>query len=171
MDATMVLVGPILLLALLVLYVGVQEGRLRRKAGLGLSGEVLAADDSRLGSPTLRSQRLGLVGRPDHLVREGGRVIPVEHKPSARKVHHGHQLQLAALCALVEEAYGVRPPHGVLVISGGRSVEVRYTRELEREMLGVLSEMRRLLREGRAPGPRWDDRRCPPCGYRGICWR
>jgi hypothetical protein len=52
-------------------------------AGWGLDGSVVvAADDSRLGAPTQRSTRLGLVGRPDHLVRSGDALIPVEQKPS-----------------------------------------------------------------------------------------
>ena len=38
-----------------------------RRAKLGLTNAaVVAADDSEIGVPTLRSDRLGLVGRPDH---------------------------------------------------------------------------------------------------------
>jgi hypothetical protein len=59
----------------------------RLRASLGLGGtleraRVLAADDSRLGAPALRCERLGLVARADHLVRlADGTVIPVEQKP------------------------------------------------------------------------------------------
>ena len=93
-------------------------GRLqaRRRTRLGLThATVVAADDSQLGSPTLRSDRLRLIGRPDHLARVGRHIIPVEQKPSARRVHDSQVMQLAALCLLVNGAYGVRPPCAVRV--------------------------------------------------------
>src|SRR5687768_16125792 len=101
-----------LLVAEVVVYVviGSRIGRRRRRLGLE-RGTIVAADDARLPVPTLRSDRLGLVGRPDHLVRSRGYVIPVEQKPSARRVHDSHVLQLAAQCLLVQERYGVRPPY------------------------------------------------------------
>jgi len=71
--------------------------------------QLSAADDSEIGSPTLRSDRLGLVGRPDHLVRIDGKITPVEQKPCARRVHHSHVMRRAAQCLLVTDVYGVRP--------------------------------------------------------------
>jgi Integral membrane protein DUF92 len=57
----------------------------RQQAILGLEdGIVLAADDARLYMPILRSARYGLVGRPDHLLRAGEPLIPVELKPHSR---------------------------------------------------------------------------------------
>jgi CRISPR-associated exonuclease Cas4 len=95
-------------------------GRLTRseRQGIGLEkGAVIAADDSRLRSPTLRSKRLGLVGRADHLLRSGNVVIPVEQKPGSRRLQPSHVMQVAAQCMLVQEVYGVRPPYGLLVLA------------------------------------------------------
>ena len=36
-----------------------------------------------------------LVGRPDRIVRQGGSLIPEEWK-SAKRINHGHRLQLGA---------------------------------------------------------------------------
>lgn len=87
------------------------------RGSLGLSGaleraRVLAADDSRLGARTLRSERLGLVARPDRLVRLGnGAVIPVEQKPRARRPYPSHELELGVQLILVEARVGRRPPY------------------------------------------------------------
>ena len=53
------------------------------------------------------------------MLRLGNALIPVEQKPSARRLQPSHILQVAAQCLLVEEAYGVRPPYGVVALSGG----------------------------------------------------
>jgi CRISPR-associated exonuclease Cas4 len=93
-----------LILALL-LYVSLRHWSRRERTSLGIgSAAIVAADDSEPAAPTLRSARYGLVGRPDHLVRMGRTLIPVEQKPSARRVQRSHVLQVAAQCLLVQEA-------------------------------------------------------------------
>jgi hypothetical protein len=70
----MVTTVVLLLAAVVVVYVGLGVHQRCRRSNIGLSDStVLAADDSRIGLPTLRSERLRLVGRPDQLVRIGGR--------------------------------------------------------------------------------------------------
>ncbi len=73
------------------------------------------------------------------------------------------------MCALLEAEYGERPAYGVVVLAGGRQMRIPYTAELENEMLAELDAVRKLLREGRAPGPEWKAPRCDTCGYRAIC--
>lgn len=77
-----ILILLLLLCALAYVATVVWSSRQRRRLGLR-AGRVTAADDSRLGSPTLQSERLGLVARPDHVLDVGGMRIPVEQKPSA----------------------------------------------------------------------------------------
>src|SRR5207302_361498 len=116
-SAPVIPLGLALGLALLLyLLIGHLERAGRSRLGLD-GGVVVAADDSRLEVPTLRSSRLGLVGRPDHLLRSGDALIPVEQKPSARRVQPSHVMQIAAQCLLVEETYGVRPPFGIVVLA------------------------------------------------------
>src|SRR3954462_12533323 len=83
------LFGVALVLALLGLLMVVLSKCGRWLRGLG-SGETLALDNV-----TLFSEALKLVGRPDRIVRLGGQLIPEEWK-SAKKVSHGHRLQLGA---------------------------------------------------------------------------
>jgi len=123
-----------------------------------------------LGARVLRSARHGLVGRPDHLLRVGRTIIPVEQKHRARRVQHSHVLQAAAQCLLVEEEYGVRPAYALVVLADGVQQQVQYTRGLERQLIETMAEMRAYLVSGVAPGPRWIGHKCRPCGFCQACW-
>ena len=159
-----------LLLAVAAYIVLARWTRHRRRA-LGIAdGVVVSADDSLIRAPTLRSARLGLVGRCDHLLRVGEAYVPVEQKPGARRLQPSHILQVGALCQLVQEVYGLRPPYGVMVLAGGSQERVAFTRGLERGVVRTMAEMRRMLENGDAPGPRWVPARCRACGYRPVCW-
>jgi CRISPR-associated exonuclease Cas4 len=166
--------AEILLLCLVLAvaaYVLLARWTRHRRRALGIAdGVVVSADDSLIRAPTLRSARLGLVGRCDHLLRVGGAYVPVEQKPSSRRLQQSHILQVGALCLLVQDVYGVRPPYGVVVLAGGSQERVAFTEELERGVLRTMAEMRRMLENGEAPGPRWVPAKCRACGYHPVCW-
>jgi CRISPR-associated exonuclease Cas4 len=168
MSAALLLV--VLALALAA-YVLLRWWTRRRRARLGLAGGALvSADDSLVRAPTLRSERLGLVGRCDHLLRVGDAYVPVEQKPSSRRLQPSHIMQVGALCLLVEDVYGVRPPYGVVVLAGGAQERVVFSEALERGVVRTMSEMRRILASGEPPGPRWVGAKCWACGHHPVCW-
>ena len=155
----------------LVLLCFLDRCRRSERGELGLTNEaMISADDSEHPTPTLYSARYRLVGRPDQLVRAGRMLIPVEHKPRARRLQDSHILQVAAQCLLVQEVYGVRPTYGLLVLAGGIQERVEFTTALEQRLLDTMAEMRALLREDREPGPIWVARKCRACGFRDTCW-
>jgi hypothetical protein len=61
---------------------------------------------------------------------------------SAGEPHPDRNRQVGAYCLLVEERYGVRPPYGVVVLAGGKRVEVENTEELQAEVLKVAAKIR-----------------------------
>ena len=155
----------------LVLLCFLDRCRRSERGDLGLTNEaMIAADDSARPTPTLYSARHRLVGRPDQLVRAGGILIPVEHKPRARRLLDSHILQVAAQCLLVQEVYGVRPMYGLLVLAGGIQERVEFTAALEQRLLDTMAEMRALVRDDCEPGPLWVARKCRACGFRETCW-
>ena len=166
------MVALLVALLLCVLLVGWLSRRARiERAGLGLRKEpIIAAEDSSKPAPTLYSARYLLVGRPDQLVRAGRMLIPVEHKPRARRLHDSHILQVAAQCLLVEDVYGVRPTHGLVVVGRGIPERVDFTPALERRVLATMAEMREYLRGNVEPRPHWVAPKCRACGYREECW-
>ncbi|MGC8827441.1 MAG: CRISPR-associated protein Cas4 [Anaerolineae bacterium] len=147
------------------------ERRLRRRAGLPTGG-IRYADAGDGRAPLLRSERWGLQGRPDYVVQEGRRQIPVEVKSGNAPAvpYDSHRLQLAAYCLLIEETAGQAPPYGIIRYDD-RTVRVPYDEALRRELLDVLETMRRHLRAGDPPSPTSSPARCAHCGYADICTR
>jgi CRISPR/Cas system-associated exonuclease Cas4 (RecB family) len=169
-PAIAVLIGASAVTWLFSSWLGRRADDLQHEIGLDKHERVLAADNSRLSAPTLTARGLGLVARPDHLVRlADGTTIPVEHKPRARRVYRSHVIELGAQLMVVEACSGQRPPYGVLVVSGERH-EVLFDMRLERAVLGSMQAMRALLARGIAPGPRWLGAKCRACEFYEPCW-
>jgi CRISPR-associated exonuclease Cas4 len=104
------------------------------------------------------------------LVRSGDALIPVEQKPSARRIQPSHVMQVAAQCLLVEEVYGVRPPFGIVVLADGIREKVPFTPKLERRLLQTMADMRDLIATETEPGPRWVAPKCRACSFVETCW-
>ena len=149
----------------------VQSSRQRREAGLP-GGRVIYTDTrawDEVEKP-LFSNELGLTGKPDYLVEQNGKLIPVEVKtgrvPDAP--YDSHIFQLAAYCLLVEKTYGKRPPYGIIHYSN-RDFAVDYTSQLESALLDHLADMRRDELRKEVPRSHEDAARCRRCGFRKVC--
>ena len=148
-----------------------QSSRQRREAGLP-GGRVIYTDTRAWGAveKPLFSNELGLTGKPDYLVEQNGKLIPVEVKtgrvPGAP--YDSHIFQLAAYCLLVEKTYGKRPPYGIIHYSN-RDFAVDYTSQLESALLDQLAEMRRDENRTNVPRSHEDVARCRRCGFKKVC--
>jgi CRISPR-associated exonuclease Cas4 len=143
----------------------------RERAGLP-SGEVVYADTAawqRCERP-LFSQRHRLSGKPDYLVRERRRVVPVEVKPGRRasEPYESDILQLAAYCLLVDEEFGQRPRYGYLKYQQ-QVFRIEYSSALERELLQHLDAIRQDAAADDVPVSHREPRRCLACGHREQC--
>ncbi len=120
----------------------------------------------------LISERYGLVGRPDYLVRTREGIVPIEAKsgkcPAGGRPYESNLYQLAAYCLLVEETTGARVPYGVIRYSDCE-VEVEFTEELREETVLLLEEMREARRLENVHRSHQDARRCAGCSMRGVC--
>jgi CRISPR-associated exonuclease Cas4 len=146
--------------------------RARHTAGLP-PGRVVYADTGDWRSPdeAFFSAQYALTGKPDYLVRTRAGLIPIEVKSRAApsQPYPSHVLQLAAYCLLVEDVEGQAPRHG-LIRYADAVFEVDYSRDLRRELLGLLDDMRRSRSSRRAVRRSHDEpHRCAGCGYRPAC--
>ncbi len=124
----------------------------------------------------LRSEALGLVGRPDYLIETDAGVVPVEAKSAAAppngRPRDSHVAQLAAYCLLVEDVLGASVPYG-LVKYRDREVRVEYTDEMRGRALALIEEMKADMgasaRGEEVHRSHEDPRRCAGCSVRDAC--
>jgi CRISPR-associated exonuclease Cas4 len=166
---TSLLLGlSLLLIAFVLLFI---SGHQRRSAGLP-GGRVVYTDTRSWGTveKPLFDADLGLTGKPDYLVEQNGRFIPVEVKtgrtPDAP--YDSHIFQVVVYCLLVHKTYGKRPPHG-LIHYPERDFAVDYTPALESALLDLLADMRRDEHRASVERSHNEAARCHRCGFRHAC--
>jgi CRISPR-associated exonuclease Cas4 len=146
----------------------------RQQKVLGLpAGRVIYTDTRAWGAPleqALYDAELGLTGRPDYLVDQKGKIIPVEVKSSrvGEAPYDAHIYQLAAYCVLVERSLGKRPPYGILHYPN-RTFAIDFTPGLEAALLSLLADMRQSERRKEISRSHEVAARCRGCGYRELC--
>jgi CRISPR-associated exonuclease Cas4 len=158
----------LLLLAILLFW---QSNRQRKEVGLP-DGRVIYTDTRGWGKleKPLFYQPLGLTGKPDYLIEQNGKIIPVEVKSgrAPESPYDSHIYQLASYCLLVEKTYGKRPPYGIIHYKD-HDFAVDYTRELEASLLDLLAEMKRDEHKKDIARSHEQASRCARCGFRKIC--
>jgi CRISPR-associated exonuclease Cas4 len=165
---TLIIGLAILFIALVLLFI---SGRQRVASGVP-GGRVIYADTRAWGAveKPLYDGELGLTGKPDYLVEQNGRIIPVEVKTgrTPEAPHDSHIFQVAAYCYLVQKTYARRPPYGIIHYPN-RDFAVDYTPDLESALLDLIADMR--IDEHRAEVHRSheDENRCRRCGFRESC--
>ncbi len=158
----------LLLLAAILFWL---SGRARRAAGLP-GGRIIYTDTRGWGKveKPLYDSTLGLTGKPDYLVEQHGKLIPVEVKSgrAPEAPYDSHIYQLAAYCLLVEKTMGKRPPYGIIHYAD-RDFAIDYTHELEDALLDLLADLRRDERREEVPRSHENPGRCAKCGFREVC--
>jgi CRISPR-associated exonuclease Cas4 len=143
--------------------------RFRASKKIGES-PIAYVDNPDEGSELLVSEKYGLSGRPDFVLEDDGSLIPVEVK-TGRKPRgplFSHILQVAAYCLLVEEAYGKRPPYGLLRY-GDTVHEIDYSDDLRNLLISKLEEMRKVAKRGEAHRNHNRPGKCANCSRRSVC--
>ncbi len=168
MDGLIVIFVALLLAGFWLLR---RANRQRQRSGLP-PGRVIYADTgawARVERP-LFSRRYRLTGKPDYLLADGDKFIPVEIKSGAAppQPYPSHVLQLAAYCLLIAETCGARPSYGI-VRYRDRTFAVDFTAHLETRLLEALDEIRQDAAADDVPRSHDNPAQCAACGYRPFC--
>jgi len=140
---------------------------------LGLPGGRVIYTDTRgwnkLEKPLFYAA-LELTGKPDYLVEQNGKIIPVEVKSgrAPEAPYDSHIYQLASYCLLVEKTYHKRPPYGIIHYDD-KNFSVEYTHELEQSLLELLTEMKRDGMKKEVARSHEQASRCKRCGFKSVC--
>jgi CRISPR-associated exonuclease Cas4 len=148
-----------------------RSDRQRKEAGLP-GGRIIYTDTRGWGKveKPLFYTALELTGKPDYLVQQNGKIIPVEIKSgrAPEAPYDSHIYQLAAYCLLVEKTYHTRPPYGIIHYEN-RDFAIDYTRPLEGALIDLLVEMKRDELKKDIPRSHEQPGRCAKCGFRKNC--
>jgi CRISPR-associated exonuclease Cas4 len=118
---------------------------------------------------TLTSRRLGLTGRPDRLIREGGAVIIEEWKSSLR-LRPSHRAQMGVYFLLVEDQLGEKPSHGFVVTGDGTRHRIDNSDQLRAWVLTMAGQIRAARADIGQPIPvNPHPGQCRACGMREHC--
>lgn len=121
-------------------------------------------------SKVFRSERYGMSGTPDYVIKVGENIIPVEEKTgrTPKGPLFSHILQIATYCLLIEDATGKAPPYG-LVKYPEHEHEVEYNEDLKKMLLEKAAEMRRILETGDVHRNHNRPGKCIHCSRRDAC--
>ena len=160
-----------LLLFIVALIFFWRSDRQRKEAGLP-GGRIIYTDTHGWGKveKPLFYTALELTGKPDYLVQQNGKIIPVEVKSgrAPEAPYDSHIYQLAAYCLLVEKTYHTRPPYGIIHYEN-RDFAIDYTQKLEEALIDLLVEMKRDEHKKDIPRSHEQAGRCAKCGFRKHC--
>ena len=128
--------------------------------------EYIDIDDSK----AFRSDKYGLSGRPDYIIKVGDKLIPVEEKTgrTPKGPLFSHIIQIAAYCLLIEETSGKAPPYGLLKYPEHEH-EIEYNEDLKKVLLEKLSEMRDSVKTGTVHRNHNRPGKCKNCSRNDIC--
>ena len=127
-------------------------------------------DGERYFDLPLESQELGLRGKVDMAVKRAEEIIPIEYKNSPGRSGKHILLQLAAYGLLLEQQFQLPARRGfIYYIPARRSREVLLGDELREEVLGVVAEIRAMVKAERMPPPPRRRGKCAICEFRRFC--
>ncbi|MGB4595871.1 MAG: CRISPR-associated protein Cas4 [Anaerolineaceae bacterium] len=162
-----------LLILALALLAFLLSRLLAKQSGLP-EGRMVYSDDEafqKLPKP-LYDRELNLVGKPDYVITlKDGSIVPVEYKSQNAPAtpYDSHILQLSAYAYLCEKSFRRRPAYG-LIRYADKTFQLDYDKRREKELLDLLTEIRRCELEGEAPARSHNQTsRCRGCGYGSIC--
>ncbi len=145
------------------------EGMLMRKLQYVSPQEDITYVGMQRESPLLQSERYGIRGRPDYILRRGNGHIPVEKKTgrTPKGPLFSHIAQLIAYCMLVEETFGP-VPYGIIEYEE-KKYSIDNSDELQQTVLELRDKLLRDRRRGEAHRNHERTGKCINCSRRDVC--
>lgn len=155
--------------AFLVIALRMRATVQNEKRTYGIPEGLILYSDLNVPAEPLFSKRFRLVGKPDYIVQNEDRYIPVEVKSGSQPhPQHNHVLQLAAYCQILEDVSGTFVPEGILVFNNV-PYTIAFDPQLRFELASVMNLMRTSLYDGVVVRNHQEPGRCRRCSLRRYC--
>ncbi|MCX9010102.1 MAG: Dna2/Cas4 domain-containing protein [Candidatus Methanoperedens sp.] len=139
-------------------------------SGLSSSGDFYGQECADI-EPLLHSEKFGLSGSPDKLVKIDSKLIPSIIKTGAMPengIWQGDRLQLTAYAMLAEEKYNSVIERGFVEYARWGTVREAVIKRNERRKVLQIRDRVKKIQEGFMP-ERPGDAPCERCGFNGMC--
>ncbi len=118
----------------------------------------------------LFSERLGLSGMLDRLIRQDRQAFPVEVKFTSGPARLNHRVQLAGYALLLQDAYGATVPHGYIVsLPAGTVDRIEFHTSLLETTTRLIDSLRNMIRLEQPPPANPILACCIDCEYKNYC--
>jgi CRISPR-associated exonuclease Cas4 len=126
-------------------------------------------EGERFFAVNMHSEKLGLRGKIDMIIRTPRETIPVEYKMAAAVGLH-HKYQLAAYAMLAEDEYRRAVTRAFVYLTPvKKAVEIPITAAMRGHVKKTLADLRVAMESERLPRPTPHRGRCVGCEYRRFC--
>ena len=134
------------------------------------SGKIVF-DDLHGESFSLYSRQYPLVGKPDLIIKKGGKFIPIEIKTGHHHQPKSHHLmQLIAYCQLTKEHYRKSTPYGYLIYSDTKKrFKIQFTPSKQYQLELSLSQMNEIIKKKQASPNHQRKNKCNHCNMNVFC--
>ena len=168
-----ILIGLVLLLAVLLISKsrGINREIDRLKIEHKIQDGKITYSNLNIPAKALFSKRYRLSGKPDYIVKNNDRYMPVELKTGYHKEPQKHHvLQLIAYCQLVEDSYNVFTPQGLLIYNDtSKQFKIPFDPGLRFELESTIKKMRYLLKTNEIKRNHNDPYKCKNCSMKTYC--
>ena len=116
------------------------------------------------------SKRYRITGKPDYIIKNSKRFIPIEVKTTSYKeAQENHILQLAAYCHLLEENYNKFVPYGILIYSDISKFKIPFNPKTRFELESVINNIRYIMKTGDISRNHNKISKCKNCSMNQYC--
>ena len=118
----------------------------------------------------LYSEKYGLSGKVDLLIKTDAAYYPVDFKYTTSQPHKNHLYQLSGYSIILEDIYNCNVDKGfVYLIPEEDAVVFDLNTDLKNETKNMLDDIRKMIHYQQIPPPAKSQAKCLDCEYRNFC--
>lgn len=118
----------------------------------------------------LTSEKIGLSGKIDMLIKSPEGYFPVDFKYTTEPAQRNHFFQLAGYALLIEDRFRVTVDFGfIYLIPRDDLTVVNLTEKIKNETLDILEEIREMIKKEKMPEATPFRTRCLDCEFKNFC--